>query len=295
MTLTTDRIGLSTARFEQAGSSFAEDLGREHSVALIDSARRLGISVIDTASVYGESESILGRTLTMTDEFRIATKVPPLREPAIGSRQIDLVRRVFNRSLQRLAMPKVDSLLVHHADDLLVDGAEWLWEVLTEFIDQGKAERIGVAVESPHQLSVICDAFPVDLVQIPLNILDQRMPDSGLLEDLQQSGVEVHARSPFFGGVLLSKPDELSDDYSSLVSRLKRYHQFRMGHNLTAVKAALGFVLSLPIDCVIVQPADVSEFESIIQAAGSLPAEFPDFSEFACEDERLIRRTQWAA
>lgn len=251
--------------------------------------------MIDTAAVYGKSERVLGQVLRGSQDFRIVTKIPPLRERAITSRQIDLVKSAFERSLHRLDVSRVYGLLVHHPDDLLADGGDWLWETLCELQESGRVEKIGVSVYGDAQLEPILDEFEIDLVQLPLNVLDQRALASGRIADLRESGVEVHVRSAFLQGILLAKPSELPDQFASLRPHLERYHRFRVKHNLTAVKAALSFVLQTDVDCVVVGAARADEFAAVLSAAASLPEEPVDFSEFACHDERFINPTHWAA
>lgn len=291
------RIGLGTVQLgmDYGVTNHAGRPSQQEAAAIIRVAQAHGVRVVDTAAVYGASETVLGQTLDMTHEFRLITKTPPLREPVIGSRQVDIVKAAFEQSLRRLGVPRVDGLLVHHAPDLLVNGAEWLWETLCEFREQGQVGKIGVSVYDERQLDAILKEFDVELVQLPLNVLDQRALRSGLLNQLRSSGIEVHARSAFLQGVLLAKVDDLPDQFAPLRTHLERYHRFRLKHNLTAIKAALSFVLSAPVDSVVVGAARADEFEAVLRAAASLPDEAPDFGEFACDDERFINPTQWAA
>lgn len=291
------RIGLGTV---QLGMEYGvtNQSGRpslEEAAAIVRVAGAGGVRVIDTAAVYGKSERVLGKTLDMSHGFRIITKTPPLRERVIGNRQVDIVKSAFDRSLDRLGVSRVDGLLVHYPDDLLADGGEWLWETMCEFREQGRVEKIGVSVYDDRQLAAILDEYAVDLVQLPLNVLDQRAIVSGRLATLRAEGVEVHARSAFLQGILLARPQDLPDQFAPLRSHLEEYHRFRVRHNLTAIKAALAFTLNTTVDCVVVGAARSDEFEAVLTAAATMPDDVPDFSQFACEDERFINPSQWAA
>lgn len=291
------RIGLGTVQMgkEYGVTNHAGRPSLEEAAAIVRVAADHGVRVIDTAAVYGKSERVLGQILRGADDFRIVTKLPPLREPTITSRQIELVKSAFERSLNRLGVSRVYGLLVHHPFDLLADGGDWLWEVMCDLQESGRVEKIGVSVYDEAQLVPILDEYEIDLVQLPLNVLDQRALVSGRLDALREAGIEVHARSAFLQGVLLARPDDLPEQFAPLRPHLERYHRFRVGQNLTGIKAALSFVLQTRVDCVVIGAARAQEFEAVLNAAASLPEQPIDFSAFACTDERFINPTHWAA
>jgi aryl-alcohol dehydrogenase-like predicted oxidoreductase len=291
------RVGLGTVQMgkDYGVTNHAGRPSLEEAAQIVRVAAEHGVRIVDTAAVYGKSERVLGQILQGSHEFRIVTKIPPLRERAITSRQIDLVKSAFERSLNRLGVSRVYGLLVHHPDDLLADGGDWLWEVLCDLQESGQVEKIGVSVYGDAQLEPILDEFDIDLVQLPLNVLDQRALMSGRVDSLREAGIEVHARSAFLQGILLAKPSELPDQFAPLRPHLERYHRFRVRHNLTAIKAALSFVLQTSVDCVVIGAVRADEFAAVLNAAVSLPEQPVDFSEFACHDERFINPTHWAA
>ena len=63
---------------------------------------------------------------------------------------------------------------LHEANDLLGQNAYELWDLLSDFKDKEYVEKIGVSVYTPEQLIEIIDKFDIDIVQLPLNLLDQR-------------------------------------------------------------------------------------------------------------------------
>ena len=293
----TARIGLGTVQLgmdygvtNQSGQPELEEAKR-----IVGVAEDAGVPVIDTAASYGDSEEVVGQSLSRPSRMRIVTKTPSLPARGTDLGNIDVVREAFSRSLDRLSVTRVDGLLVHHAPDLLGEGGESLWGLLCDLRDRRLVEKIGVSVYEEEELSRILERYAVDLVQLPLNVLDQRWARPGQLDGLQQAGIEVHSRSAFLQGVLLQQPDDLPDQFRPLGRELQAYHDFRKEHGLTALQAALGFVLSTSVDCVIVGAARAEEFEAVLQAAASLPDEFPDFSSFACQDQQLINPRNWAA
>lgn len=86
---------------------------------------------------------------------------------------------------------------MHRADDLFVPGGERLMAALTDLKQQGLVAKIGVSVYNAEQIDQVLDRFAIDLVQLPISVLDQRLLRSGHLRKLKSAGVEVHARSVF--------------------------------------------------------------------------------------------------
>lgn len=74
---------------------------------------------------------------------------------------------------------------------------------------QHLVKNIGVSVYEGKQIDGILERFDIDLIQLPLNVLDQRLLHSGHLAKLKNAGIEIHARSVFLQGLLLVSPAEL--------------------------------------------------------------------------------------
>ena len=57
--------------------------------------------------------------------------------------------------------------------------------------------KLGVSVYDSIELQSILNIFELDIVQLPINIMDRRMIDNGMLSSLRSKNIEVHARSVF--------------------------------------------------------------------------------------------------
>ena len=64
-----------------------------------------------------------------------------------------------------------------------------------------------------QSLESILDLYDIDLVQLPLNILDRRLIDSDILARLKNRGVEIHVRSVFLQGLLLMPKNQIPDKF----------------------------------------------------------------------------------
>ena len=212
---------------------------------ILDVAATAGLVVIDTAPAYGDSESVIGNTITPGHAFRIVTKIPKIAGKTIGTQTRNLVKRTFDRSLENLNCASVYGLLVHDANDLLKDGAEELMETLYEFRSQGRVAKVGVSVYDATEIDAIVGRFPIDLIQLPVSIIDQRLLKSGHLARMAAGNVEIHSRSAFLQGLLLMKKGSWPERFRPFFPLLNRFHEFAEQRNLTPLQIALGFVQSI--------------------------------------------------
>lgn len=156
---------------------------------ILDTARRLGVSHVDTARAYGESEQRIGTALRESDDdLAIITKVAP------GGR----VRESLDSSRAALRRTGPLTVLLHRAAD--VDDA---WADLQQVFHAGEANRIGVSVQSPAELREVLTLPDLGYVQMPCNVLDRRWLDPQLTEAVAaREDLVVTVRSAYLQGLL---------------------------------------------------------------------------------------------
>lgn len=264
--------------------------------AIIDHALGKGVDLFDTAPAYGDSERVLGSCLPAS-YGRIVTKTPHVSSETITQSDLDKVRQAFEQSLVDLKRERVYGLMIHNPRDLTKPGIDKLLDLLADLRAQGVIEKIGASLYLPEQLDHVLDALPVDLVQAPLSLLDQRLLKGGQLARCAQLGVEVHARSLFLQGFLLSDPDQLPPWLSAYRDVYDAFINFCREQGLPPLQAALGFVAAQgPVQQMICGVASLSQFKELTEAMENLQARnIPsiDFSSLACNDELLISPNRW--
>jgi len=128
-------------------NNFGRRLDVDATRAVVAAALDAGITLLDTADVYGESEAFLGEVLAgRRDEVVLATKFGlPLHgalgddHDARGSRRY--VRKAVERSLRRLRTDHIDLYQLHRPDPLTP--LEETLGALTELVREGKVRYIG--------------------------------------------------------------------------------------------------------------------------------------------------------
>lgn len=253
-----------------------------------------GVQVLDTAAVYGDSEVVLGKLLASDHDFRIVTKTPSFKTPTINAADVIHLRDTFYRSLENLRQRNVYGLLAHHADDLLVPGGERIFEGMRRLLEEGLVRKIGVSVYSGQQIDRILELYTPDIVQLPLNLLDQRLLESGHLEKLKSRGVEIHARSVFLQGLLLIEPDQVPPYFSPIGDKLECYARFLEVNKLSRLQATLAFAAKQrDVDVVLVGVTSAAELRDILSALDAVSGIDLDMSALKVADERMVNPSLW--
>jgi aryl-alcohol dehydrogenase-like predicted oxidoreductase len=200
----TQQLALGTAQFglDYGITNTRGRVPHDEAAALLKQAWDGGVRVVDTAQAYGNSEEVLGAA--MRNPWRVVTKTLPLRSDRVDEDAVARVDAAFTQSLRHLG--KVDTLLVHHAHDLLVPGGERLFAWLQDRKHRGDVSRIGVSVYEGSEIAALLDRFAFDVVQLPASVADQRLIVDGSIARLHAAGIEVHVRSLFLQGLLLAEP-----------------------------------------------------------------------------------------
>jgi spore coat polysaccharide biosynthesis protein SpsF len=162
-----------------------------------------GITHIDTARMYGQSEARIGAALCggWRQRVKLVTKLPAIETDDAGSARTAVDANIF-RSCHALRTDHLDVVLLHHAATRLVaDGAAW--GRLVELRQEGVIGLLGVSVQTPPELRQAVSDPEVRLIQLPFNILDGRW-DPTVLRG--RPDVVVHARSVFLQGLLAGAP-----------------------------------------------------------------------------------------
>jgi aryl-alcohol dehydrogenase-like predicted oxidoreductase len=212
--LKTSRIGLGTWAI---GGWMWGGTDEAQSVATIRSAVERGVTLIDTAPVYGfgRSEEIVGKALAegrLRGRVQIATKAGlAWRNGAIyrDSRPAR-IREEVEDSLRRLRTDVIDLYQVHWPDleTLIAETARAMEDMRRE----GKIRAIGVSNYSPEQMDAFRAAAGLDAVQPPYNLFEREI-EADVLPYAKRTGLTVLSYGALCRGLLSGRmtPDTKFD------------------------------------------------------------------------------------
>ena len=257
---------------------------------IINCARNNDISLLDTAQLYGSSEKVLGDV--NTQDFDIVTKSRGFDQEAITEKEAVFVINDLHKSLKLLKQKSLYAFLVHHGEDLLKPGGEMIFNQLQTLKKQGLVNKIGISAYIDNQLIEIIDRFDIDIIQLPMNILDSRLINNGLLKKIYAKGIEIHTRSVFLQGLLLMDLDKRPKYFERWSSLWKFWYEWLADNKLSPLEASIRYMISKPeISRVLVGVDNKDQLQKIINAVdGNLP---PIPEELSTNDPDLLDPGNW--
>ena len=288
------KIGLGAAQFGlDYGVSNIHGKTTKHEVlTILQLAYENDISLIDTATSYGNSESMLGEVIT-NDDWKFVTKTPHFVDGYLDNTHVEQLKESFNQSLIRLGQKKIYGLLLHSCDDLLKPGGRLIFREMERLREVGMVEKIGVSVYSSKQIEAILGKFNIDLIQLPINIFDQHLFVDGWLEKLKNKNVEIHARSTFLQGLLLMPRTSIPTYFLPIKEKIELFSKSAQELSLSKLELALGYVMGInEIDKIVVGVNTIEQLREIIEAT-QVKVNPMKFTDVSIDDQSYTNPSLW--
>jgi aryl-alcohol dehydrogenase-like predicted oxidoreductase len=216
---TVSAIGLGCMSIGIADTYTSSVKSDDDAVALIHHALKLGITMLDTADIYGNSERQVGKALAgKRDKVVLATKFGFTGPVGASERGIDgsasYVKKACEASLQRLGVEFIDLYYLHRVDPAVP--IEETVGAMSKLVQEGKVKHLGLSEPSIATLRRAHKVHPISAVQSEYSLWS-RDPEDELLPTLQELGIALVAYSPlgrgFIAGRFRSIDDLAPDDW----------------------------------------------------------------------------------
>ena len=263
-------VGLGTMGMTMAYGSENDD---ERSVATIRRAHELGVTMFDTAELYGmgtgSNEKLLGRAVEgFRDEVVLATKFgfdlsnPETFGTAMDSRP-ERIREVVENSLRYLRTDYIDVLYQHRPDPGVP--VEDVAGAVGELITAGKVRYFGLSEAGPDTIRRAHAVQPVSVLQTEYSVFERQV-EADVLPAIRELGIGFVPYSPLGRGFLTSdvKPaNEYPEDdmrswderwqpgnYEKNVAAIEQLKQLAESKDITVTQLALAWLLAQGDDIV---------------------------------------------
>jgi aryl-alcohol dehydrogenase-like predicted oxidoreductase len=203
-------LTVSTLGFGCMGLDFSYDhrISREEGITLIRQAVDRGVTLFDTAEVYGPftNEEMVGAALRpVRDRVVIATKFGFDIDPQTGenrgvSSRPENIRAIAERSLGRLGIETIDLLYQHRVDPNVP--IEDVAGVVHDLIAEGKARHFGLSEPGAQTLRRAHGVQPVTAVQNEYSLWWRAPETNGILAACDELGIGFVPYSPLGKGFL---------------------------------------------------------------------------------------------
>jgi aryl-alcohol dehydrogenase-like predicted oxidoreductase len=271
------RVGLGTWQFGSRDWGYGEGYASEIALNIVARARELGVTLFDTAEIYGfgRSERILARALGADrDQVVVASKVFPVAPfPAV-------VRNRERASARRLQIRRIPLYQVHQPNPLVPDSV--IMPGMRSLLQEELIGAVGVSNYSLHRWLQADEALgqPVVSNQVQFS-LAHAAPMEDLVPFAQRENRIVIAYSPLAqgmlggkytvdnrpGGVRAVNPLFGTENLRRVAPLLDTLRQVADAHNVMPAQVALAWLLSLPQVVVIPGASSVEQLELNVAAA----------------------------
>ncbi|HEY4368886.1 MAG TPA: aldo/keto reductase [Steroidobacteraceae bacterium] len=252
----------------------ATDADRGEAIATIQRALDLGISLLDTADVYGPhtNERLVGEAIAgRRDQVVLATKFGIVRTagtvPNAGSPQIngrpEYVKAACDASLQRLGVDYIDLYYQHRVDpDTPIEDTVG---AMKDLVQAGKVRHLGLSEASAAMIRRAHAVHPITALQSEYSLWT-RDPEGEVLTTIRELGIGLVPYSPlgrgFLSGTIKSLDDLAASDYRRTSPRfmgenfqrnldlVAKVEELAAAKSVTPAQLALAWVLAQGNDIV---------------------------------------------
>lgn len=251
---------------------------------MIHTAMKNNIVYFDTASAYGDAESVLGEYLrsypNAKQEMHIISKLNPR---AFENGNVEEWKKIAvqeaERSLKCIGVSQFYAYLFHNAEYIYDKSAV---SALSEVKKSNLAQKIGVSVYTPEEAMKALEYPEIEAIQIPYNVFDRRLDKVNFFQKAKERNVVVFARSSLLQGFVMMNPEQLPSKVLFAKNYLVDYLNICSKYKCSPLKVAIGYVAQKRgIDYVVFGVDCLSQLE-----------EYISISDFKLSDEMVMELNQ---
>jgi len=252
-------------------SEFYGDGDEEESIATIHRALELGVTLLDTADMYGPftNEELVGRAIAgRRHQVVLATKFGNERAPD-GTRigvngRPEYVRSACDASLRRLGVEHIDLYYQHRVDP--ETPIEDTVGAMAELVTAGKVGHLGLSEAAPATIRRAHAVHPITALQTEWSLWTRDPETNGVLDTVRELGIGFVAYSPLGRGFLsgaISKVEDLAENdfrrqnprfqgenFAKNLELVDRVKEIAQAKGVSASQLALAWVLAQGDDVV---------------------------------------------
>jgi aryl-alcohol dehydrogenase-like predicted oxidoreductase len=209
--------------------------------SIFNEAYKSGISILDSASSYGDAEIKISKLSKVS--FEIISKFPQISSE-------DVFFDILFNSLNNLKIDYLHGFLAHNANSIIENPS--IWKYLEKAKNKKYVKKIGYSLYTIEQLEKLLELnFYPDIVQLPYSLLDRKFEQ--YFSFLREKSVEIHVRSVFLQGLYFRQTNNLPANLVKLTKPLNQIDELCEKYKLNKAALALNFaVQNKSIDKVVI-------------------------------------------
>lgn len=199
---------------------------------ILDYANQNNIRLLDSADAYGDALNVIGLHKIATNKsFKLINK--------FIADSLPLSEKV-NTCLEIVGLSSLYCYMYHQFSDYTSRNVR---RELMDLRRERIIEKVGISLYSLEELRVVITDPEIEVIQLPVNLLDLSQEKESLIRQAKEMGKEIHARSVYLQGLFLKDPSTLSGNLIHLRGSLSKLNEICSFNNVDIKMAALNFVL----------------------------------------------------
>jgi aryl-alcohol dehydrogenase-like predicted oxidoreductase len=255
------RFIIGGAQLSQNYGAFNKDysIGSQELRKILNYSTKNEIFFIDIANSYKNCIKKLSKN--NLKKFKIILKIRIKKK----KNYLTKLKKIINNTLKQLKINKLYSIMLHNEFDFKYLKNKKVSNYLIELKKKNIIKKIGISIYNFKKIKFFLKNSPIDLIQVPFNVLDRRILQKNLLKIIKKKGVEVHVRSIFLQGLLLQKPNSHHSIIKNNQKLFNDWNNFNLGEKRKKIINCIKFVTQFnEIDKFIIGVDNFSQLTTIV-------------------------------
>jgi len=216
------------------------------------------LNYIDESINYSFLDYAFDKKLKVSN-YKIITKIPSIK----NLKSFNKVLSILQKSLHKSKKKKYYAILLHDTLNVSENQIKKNVESLKKLKEKKITLFTGISVYNLKDFFKITKFYKPDIVQVPLNIIDQDFLDRKFQKYVKKNKIKVHARSIFLKGLLLQK----KNNFLKINKEINFLNIISKNYRISRMDALVSYVLNVKfIDKIVIGVADLGQLKEIIKS-----------------------------
>tara|TARA_Y100000389_G_C17399668_1_gene484586 strand:- start:259 stop:1128 length:870 start_codon:yes stop_codon:yes gene_type:complete len=247
---------------------------------------------LDTAPVYRNSDRFFKKI--GPNYKKIISKIPFIKEE-------EKFEKSFKKNIEKIYTfsnsKKIYGILLHDPSILQNKTKRTIiFKKIKELKKKKLLKKFGVSVYSTIELKKILKIFKPEIVQLPINILNQTFLENNLLKTLKKKKIEIHGRSIFLQGLLILNYNKIPKNFKNNKALVK-FFKFIENTKISSLEHCIKFIQNIKeIDKYVVgfnSLAQLKQFLECLKNINQINANKKIYDSLKSKDLKLIDPRKW--
>lgn len=248
-------------------------------------AKENSIYKIDTAEVYFKNKNIFKK---IDKKFEVISKINPDNKWI----SLEYCRKKLLSHFQKFNNNKINTLLFHDEKILLKKEGSIIFKNIERFKNK-YFKKIGISIYETKNLKYLTNSYEINVVQVPYNILNNKIICSGWYSKLKKMGIEIHARSIFLQGLLVNKLLYKKMYFKKWYSHFYKWFESLKINNISPIDYCLNDLMNYDFDGIIIGINNRDNLYEIINFNKIKNSKLTQVKKIKINDKKLTDPRKW--